>query len=63
MEPKLTAIFGRWAASVDGWAVFGDSKEQAAERFRKAERQACGNEPPEDQSGRHMAPEPARSQQ
>ena len=39
LEPTLMPIKGGWAALGDGWAVFGESKDDAIEKFRQAESQ------------------------
>ena len=35
--PIFVPIRGGWAALGIGWAVFGETQEQAADRFREAE--------------------------
>jgi len=35
--PKLVPVHGGWAALGDYWAVFGETQEEAIERFRQAE--------------------------
>lgn len=37
LEPILMPIKGGWAALGDGWAVFGESKDDAIKKFRQAE--------------------------
>ena len=37
-EPKFVQIISGWAAVADRWAVFGDTKEEALNKFREAER-------------------------
>lgn len=37
MQPKLVGIKGGWAAVGKGWAVFGETKEQALQNFVAAE--------------------------
>jgi len=37
--PRLYQIYGgRWQAHGDGWAVIGDTQEEALENYRKAEK-------------------------
>lgn len=37
--PELAPIYGhRWAAYGDGWAVHGNTREEALENYRKAEK-------------------------
>ncbi len=36
-EPSLTPIFNGWAAHGDGWAVHGRTREEALEKYWKAE--------------------------
>jgi len=36
-EPKLIHVKVGWAAVGDYWAVFGETQEEAIERFKKAE--------------------------
>ena len=37
-EPKFVQIISGWAAVAERWAVFGDTKEEALNKFREAER-------------------------
>jgi len=37
MEPKLIGIKGGWAAVSKDWAVFGETKDDAINKFRNAE--------------------------
>lgn len=39
MQPTLVEVKGGWHAVGDGWAVFGETKERALERYQEAERQ------------------------
>ena len=36
MEPRLVPIKGGWAALGPDWAVFGESKDEAIEKFNKS---------------------------
>ena len=36
-EPELFPIANGWAAYGDGWAVHGATREEAIEKYRKAE--------------------------
>ena len=38
MEPKMVQIISGWAAAADRWAVFGETKEEALNKFKEAER-------------------------
>ena len=38
MEPKFVQIINGWAAVADRWAVFGETKEEALNKFKEAER-------------------------
>ena len=35
-EPQLYEVKGGWHAAGRGWAVFGETREQAIERFHEA---------------------------
>jgi hypothetical protein len=37
MQVQLTEIKGGWAAVGRGWAVFGETREEALQRYREAE--------------------------
>lgn len=37
MQATLVAVKGGWHAVGDGWAVFGETEEQALERYQEAE--------------------------
>lgn len=39
MEPQLIGIKGGWAAVAADWAVFGETKEEAVNNFRRADAQ------------------------
>ena len=36
-EPKFVQILSGWAAVAERWAVFGDTKEEALNKFRETE--------------------------
>ena len=37
VEPQLSPIKGGWAALGAGWAVFGESKDEALVKYREAD--------------------------